>query len=616
MNEHATGNTGTIDTVTLLLANVDGSTQNWERDPTAMRAAHSRYEQILQSAIEANGGYAYQTIGNASQIAFPTAAQAVQAAIDAQLLLFTEQWPPSIGDLHAAMALHTGAMEGSVGAGAHSGPTLNRASGLLAAGHGGQVLLSAATRELVRDRLSLLNPTDPPGVQLLDLGEHRLKDLSRAEHIFQLIVPGLPAHFPALRTLEGLPNNLPRQSTPLIGREKQTADVTALLRRSDVSLLTLTGPAGTGKTRLSLQVGAQMIEEHKDGVWFVELATLSPDDHKLVPSSIAETLGVREVPAQAVIETLKDYLKDKQILLVMDNFEQVTQAASQLASLLKAAPHLKVLVSSRIALRLYGEREYRVPPLSMPDRKHLQQRKKDKNLNLSTSDRSAQQPAQQPAQQLEDYTQYEAVRLFVDRAQAVKADFVITADNAPDIASICARLDGLPLAIELAAARIRLFTPQALLGRLSDRLKILTGGAKDLPARQQTMRGAIEWSYDLLSEDEKLLFRRLAVFNGGRTLEAIEIVCAMRNEEFGIRNKNDQSNIPHSEFLIPQSYDVLEGVQSLLDKSVLAEREGSDGETRYWMLETIHEYAREKLKESGEEEALGRAHALLLHEAG
>jgi predicted ATPase/class 3 adenylate cyclase/Tfp pilus assembly protein PilF len=582
--------------VTFLSTDIEESTRLWERDPAAMRAAHLRYEDILQGAIEANGGYAYRAIGSAAQVAFPTAVQAIQAAIDAQLLLFTEQWAPSISDLQVAMALHTGHVE--AGASGYSGPTLTKTTGLLSAGHGGQVLLSNATQELVRDHLSQLQPTGPPGVQLLDLGEHRLKDLARAEHIFQLLVPGLPARFPPLRTLNSLPNNLPRQATPLVGREKQIAEVVTLLRRSDVSLVTLTGPAGTGKTRLSLQVGAQMLKDYEDGVWFVELATISPEDHRLVPSTIAETLGVREAPGQAVIDTLKDYLRDKQMLLVVDNFEQVIPAAPQVSSLLKAAPQLKVLVSSRIALRLYGEREYHVPPLSLPDRKLLQEHKASNHAGLSSSEkvvlRSAHrtgETAQQAKAHLEQYTQCEAVRLFVDRCQAIKADFQITPDNAPDIARICARLDGLPLAIELAAARIRLFTPQALLGRLSERLKILTGGAKDLPARQQTLRGAIEWSYDLLSEEEKQLFRRLSVFNGGRTLEAIETVC----------------NVDGS-----LQIDVLEGVQSLLDKSLLVEREGHNREPRYWMLETIQEYAWDQLRKTGEREAaaLRREHAL------
>ena len=347
MGEHTTGTIGTVGTFTFLFADIQDSASLWERDPTAMRAAHAHYGAILRHAVEANGGDAYQTIGDSFQATFPTATQAVQAAIDAQLLFFVEQWPPSIGDLQVRMALHSGAMEEGSGTGGYSGLTLNRVTSLLSAAHGDQVLLSAATQELVRDILSQLQPADPPGVQLVDLGEHRLKDLTRPERIFQLVVPGLPAHFPPLRTLDSLPNNLPHHATPLIGREKQTADIMALLRRSDVRLVTLTGTAGTGKTRLSLQVGAQSLESHKDGVWLVELATLSPEDHKLVPSTIAETLGVREVPGQAINDTLNGYLRDKEMLLVLDNFEQVTRAAPQVASLLKAwRRRLQVLATS------------------------------------------------------------------------------------------------------------------------------------------------------------------------------------------------------------------------------------------------------------------------------
>ncbi len=289
-----------------------------------MRAAHSRYKGILQGAIEANGGYAQQTIGNADQVAFPTATQAAQAAIDAQLLLFTEQWPPTIGDLQVAMALHTVAIaDGAVG---HSGPTLNRAIGLLSAAHDGQVVISSATQELLRDLLSQLNPTDPPGVQLLDLGDHRLKDLTRPR-----------AHLPVGGARSALPISQPcapwiaspitslASSHPLLAERSRYPMLSLFCTTLDVSLVTLTGPAGTGKTRLSLQVGAQMLEEQKDGVWFVELATLSTDEHKLVPSSIAETLGVSEAPGQAVIETLKGYLRDKEMLLVLDNFEQLTR---------------------------------------------------------------------------------------------------------------------------------------------------------------------------------------------------------------------------------------------------------------------------------------------------
>ena len=482
------------------------------------------------------------------------------------------------------------------------------------------MLLSSATQELLRDHLSQLQPTNPPGIQLLDLGEHRLKDLARPERIYQLIVPALPEYFPPLRTLDSLPNNLPRQTTTLIGREKQITEVITLLRRPDVSLVTLTGPAGTGKTRLSLEIGSQMLEEYQHGVWFVELATLSPDEHKLVPSTIAEALHVREAPGQAIIETLKQYLRDKQMLLVLDNFEQVTPAASQVASLLKAAPHLKLLVTSRIALRVYVEREYQVPTLSLPDRKHLQEHKTDSHLNLPSPEQIGH-PTKQQAQ-VEPYIQCEAVRLFVDRAQAVKVDFAITAENAPDIAMGMRSPGRLAPGNRTGGGAYQTFTPQTLLGRLSDRLKILTGGARDLPARQQTMRGAIEWSYDLLSKEDKQLFMRLAVFNGGRTLEAIETVCGTwlmvdgsglrvdDRREFAFRSSTDDGNHQPTTRNSQPSIDVLDGVQSLLDKSLVVERDGRDGEPRYWMLETMHEYAREKLNESGEEEALGREHAL------
>jgi len=299
MIERATGTTGTV---TVLLAGIQDSAMLRERDHAPMKAAHSRYKEILRGAIEANGGYVNQTNGDAFQATFPTAVQAVQAAIDAQLLFFTEQWPPSVGDLQVAMALHTGAIEeGANGHSGYSDPVHNRATSLLSAGHGGQVLLSSATQELLRDHLSQLQPTNPPGIQLLDLGEHRLKDLARPERIYQLIVPALPEYFPPLRTLDSLPNNLPRQTTTLIGREKQITEVITLLRLPDVSLVTLTGPAGTGKTRLSLEIGSKMLEEYQHGVWFVELATLSPDEHKLVPSTIAEALNVREAPGQAII---------------------------------------------------------------------------------------------------------------------------------------------------------------------------------------------------------------------------------------------------------------------------------------------------------------------------
>lgn len=352
---------------------------------------------------------------------------------------------------------------------------------------------------------------------------------------------------------------LPAQLTPFIGRETDKAALVKYLSDSTCRLVTLVGPGGIGKSRLALQVVADVLHEFEDGVWFVELAPLTVPD--LVGPTIAAALGVKETAGRDLLDTLKEALRNKQMLLVLDNFEQVAGAASIVSALLNAAPRLKVLVTSRAPLRLYGEREYVVPPMSLPDPAHL------------------------PS--LDRLTQYEAVRLFIERAQDVKLDFQVTNENAPSVAEICVRLDGLPLAIELAAARVRLFPPQALLSRLSNRLKVLTGGATNLPARQQTLRGAIEWSYDLLDEGEKQLFRRMSVFQGGRTLQALEEVC---NIEGDLR------------------MDVLSGVESLVTKSMLQQREGHDGEPRFWMLETIHEYAREKLSESGEEHQFRACH--------
>ena len=453
--------------------------------------------------------------------------------------------------MRVRMALHTGAAEEQ--GGDYFGPPLNRVARLLSAAHGGQVLLSLPTQELVRDVL-------PLDSELRDLGEHRLKDLARPERGYQLVAPDLPADFPSLRTLESRPNNLPMQPTLLVGREREVEDVRGRLLAPEVRLLTLTGPGGTGKSRLALQSAADLIEEFEDGVFFVALATLT--DHTLVTSSVAQVLGVRESGDQPLLEGIKDYLQDKRLLLVLDNFEQVLEAAPQAGEILSAAPRLKVLATSRIPLGIYGEREYAVPPLAIPDPKRL------------------------PT--LEVLSQYEAVRLFIERAEATKAGFEITSENAPAVAEICARLDGLPLAIELAAARIKLLPPSSILARLTNRLKLLTGGARDLPERQRTLRGAIEWSHTLLDEGEKSLFARMAIFSGGRTLEAIEAVC------------DAQGDLP---------MDAFDGVSSLVDKSLLRQEEGPEGEPRFMMLETIHEYAREKLRESGEAEEIGHAHA-------
>src|SRR5215218_1842439 len=527
-------------TVTFLFTDIEGSTKMWERSPQAIQAALARHDQILRRAIEERGGYVFKTVGDAFCCAFLTAPDALEAALDAQRLLLKERWDEST-PLRVRMALHMGAAEERDED--YFGPPVNRVARLLSAAHGGQVLLSLPTHEMVRDQL-------PAGMSLAELGEHRLKDLFGPERVFQLVSPDLPSEFPPLRTLDTYRNNLPLQPTPLVGREKEVAEVCDLVRSDETRLLTLTGPGGIGKTRLALQAAADLLDVFSDGTFFTPLATLS--EAALFVPAVAETVGVRETAEQPLAESLKEYLHQRRLLLLLDNFEQVLGAAPDVTELLAVAPGLKVLATSRTPLRLYGEHVYPVPPLTLPDLKR--------------------------PPPLERLTQYEAVGLFVERARALKPDFKVTNDSAPAVAEICVRLDGLPLAIELAAARITMLPPKAMLQRLTSRLKLLTGGARDLPVRQRTLRGAIEWSHTLLGDGEKTLFARMAVFSGGRTLEAVEAVC------------DAQGDLPVDSF---------EGVSSLLDKSLLRQEEGPEGEPRFVMLETIHEYPARSYSRAG-----------------
>src|SRR5829696_4729372 len=548
-------------TVTFLFTDVEGSTKLWERYPQAMEASMARHDELLRGVMESSGGFVSKTIGDAFCVAFPSAPHALEAALAAQRALLSEAREQT-GPLRTRMALHTGSAEER--AGDYFGAPVNRIARLLSAGHGGQILLSSATKELVRDAL-------PEGASLRDLGERRLKDLFRPERVFQLLSPELPTTFPPLKTLDARTNNLPSQPTPLIGRERELGGVRELMRTEGVRVLTLTGPGGIGKTRLGLQVGAELLDEFEDGVFFVALATIT--EPALVPSAIAEALGVVEAADQPLEESLKGYLRPKELLLLMDNFEQVLGGAPLVGELLSACPELKVLATSRSVLRVYGEQEYPVPPLELPS------------------------PGRLPP--IDRLSQYEAVRLFIERAKAARPDFSVTDENAPAVAEICIRLDGLPLALELAAARIKLLPPRAMLERLGSRLKLVGGGARDLPERQRTLRGTIEWSHALLEEGEQMLFARLAVFSGGRTLEAIEAVCDAKGD-------------------LP--VDTLDGVSSLLDKSLLRQEEGPEGELRFVMLETIHEYARERLEASSEAGETRRLHAeyflALAEEAG
>jgi predicted ATPase/class 3 adenylate cyclase len=539
-------------TVAFLFTDIEGSTKRWERDSSAMRAAVDRHFALLADAIAAQNGVLFKTVGDAVQAAFPTAPAAVAAAVAAQSALRADDWG-ELGPLRVRMAIHVG--EATPRDGDYLAPALNRLARLMATGYGEQILLSEAARALAESAL-------PPSCDLLDLGSHRLRDLLQPEHIYQLLGPGLVVDFPALKSLNRHLHNLPAQPTALLGRESEVAAARALLEQVGARIATLTGPGGTGKTRLGLQVGAELVEAFADGVWFVPLAAIV--DPELVVPAIAQPLGLREIPGEPLLTTLQEYLQTKHALLLLDNFEHLIDAAPTISALLAACPGLQVLVTSREPLRITGERELPVPPLSLPTEHQAR--------GLTPT----------------DLLEYTAIRLFVERAQAIKPDFALSAGNAVDVAAICRHLDGLPLAIELAAARVRVLPPGQLLARLDKRFKILTGGNRDLPARQQTLRAAIEWSHDLLDRGEQSLFARLAVFSGGCTFEAAEAVCA-ESDDLGL--------------------DVLDGLDSLTQKSLLRPEDGVEGETRFTMLETIREYGLDRLDATGHADTVRRAHA-------
>ena len=521
-SEASAGQSFPTGTVTFLFTDIEGSTQLWEDHPQAMKSALAVHDSVLRDAIRENRGALIKMTGDGAHAAFETALDAVNAALYAQYSLHTSQFLEGLAlTLPVRMGLHTG--EAELRDGDYYGQSLNRAARIMSAAHGGQVLLSSITAELVREHL-------PADLSLQDLGGHHLKDLVRPEHLYQLNAAGLPQNFPAIQSHTQFPNNLPAQLTSFIGREKEMAEIKELL--GSARLVTLTGSGGTGKTRLAIELGTTERTTFASGVWLIELAPLT-DPSQIIPC-IAQAFDLHEHPFGPLQTLVLDYLRDKKLLLIFDNCEHLIEACARTADeLLQHCPQLKILASSREALGIAGEVTYQTPSLAVR----------------------------------------ESTQLFAERARAANPKFDLTESNVSSVAQICSRLDGIPLAIELAAARAKLLSPEQIAARLDDRFRLLVGGSRTALPRQQTLRALIDWSYDLLSEQEKALFRTASVFVGGWTLEALEAVA------------KDSETLEHLEQLVNKSLVVTE------------EREKA---MRYFMLETIRQYAREKLFESNQ----------------
>jgi predicted ATPase/class 3 adenylate cyclase len=534
-------------TMTFLFADIEGSSRLWEEAPERMHPALALHDAIARDGVRRHQGTIVKTSGDGLLAVFGDPLDAIAATLDLQQALADPEATAGVA-LRVRCGLHAGVDERRDND--FFGRAVNRAARIMSAAHGGQVLVSEAVAALVRDRL-------PDGVALRDLGQVRLRDLARPEQMFQVLHPALRESFPPLRALEATPNNLPQQATRFIWREKELAELNRLLAGS--RLLTLTGTGGCGKTRLSLQAAGESLERYADGAWWVELAPLS--EPGLLAQTVATVLGLKEQPGTPVRQTLVEYLKDKRLLLLLDNCEHLLDGCATLAdTLLRQCPRLTILASSREALGIDGEQAYRVPSLSLPDPKQ----------------------AHTPA----SVAPFEAVQLFTDRALLARSDFQVTDQNAATLVSICRRLDGIPLAIELAAARVRSLSIEDIDRKLDQRFVILTGGSRTALPRQQTLRSLIDWSYDLLNDRERQLLRGLAVFSGGWTLEAAEEVCAGN---------------------MAQDVEVLDLLTSLCDKSLVMVEE-DNGSTRYRLLETVRQYARERLLESGSGAALRQRH--------
>ncbi|MEO7803040.1 MAG: LuxR C-terminal-related transcriptional regulator [Actinomycetota bacterium] len=539
-----------VGTVTFLLADLEGSTRLWEQHGEAMKRVIARmYEIVDQNVALADGVRPVeQGEGDSVVAAFTRASDALACATAIQLALQEEDWPEAL-EIKLRIGIHTGEAQ-LRDEGNYFGQAIIRCARLRATGHGGQILLSQVTSDLVIDSL-------PSGISLQNLGLKRLRDLSRPERVFQACHAKLLSEFPPIKSLDELSNNLPVQLDSFVGREAEIADITQLLEST--RLFTITGSGGCGKTRLALQVAAETIDAYPDGVWWVDLAPLA--DPTLVHNAVAATLSVREVPMQELSDTIENHLREKRALLVLDNCEHLISSCHALAeTMLKSCPGVDLLATSREPLGLAGETTWRVPSLSLP--------------------------SETQAANIEVLTQCEAVRLFIDRAVKARPNFEVTNENAPFVAEICHRLDGIPLAIELAAARTRVLTTEQIAEGLVDRFLLLTGGARTALPRQRTLEASVEWSHNLLDNDERTLLRRLSVFAGGFTLSAAETVCQAEGIE---------------------KFRILDLLTQLVDRS-LVQMEEVTGAARYRLLETIRHFARQQLTDSNESASVRSNH--------
>ena len=535
--------------LTFLFTDLEGSTPLWEQHPDLMQAVSARHDDLLRAAFEEHNGRVVKTTGDGFHVVFASPADGIAAALAGQQAIADENWPTEVDGIKVRMGLHAG--ESKAREGDYYGPELNRAARVMGIGHGGQVLVSGTTAALLRGRL-------PDGAELIDLGLHRLKGLSDPEQVYQVVHPSLETVFPPLQSADSIPHNLPTQLTTFIGRRRELEEVKQ--RIEGARLLTLLGPGGTGKTRLMLQAAGDLVERFPDGVWLVELASLT--NPELVPEATAAILGVRGHPDRTLTDSLAVYLRRKDSLLLLDNAEHLIRTTAELAEqLLVRCPLLKILVTSREPLSIAGEVTFQVPSLSLPAEHVMTE------AELVAS---------------------EAVQLFLERARAVRTEFELNTSNVPAVAEIVRRLDGIPLALELAAARLQVMSAEQIAARLNDRFRLLVGGRRTALPRQQTLQALIDWSWNLLEEREQILLRRLSVFTGGWILEDAQgIASDARLDDFAVINN----------------------LETLVEKSLIVNESHPDVGNRFYLLESIRQYAQKRLVEAGEDEDLGHRHA-------